>query len=130
MTERAVRSALLIFVAGWGLWFWLDKTGPLYTMAGNLPSGDSLVRDFQIFFDLLKSGEPGPAYTYFWSAHPFVGTLAVAAVVWMVAPLFRYAVGALRRGRRRIAPVHRQSHTASSPEAPAEPSAGEDSSRN
>ena len=130
MMERAVRSALLIFVAGWGLWFWLDKTGPLYTMAGNLPSGDSLVRDFQIFFDLLKSGEPGPAYTYFWSAHPFVSTLAVAAVVWMVAPPFRYAVGALRHRRHRIEPAHDHPPTASAPEGPANPSAGENSSRN
>ncbi|MCG6869597.1 MAG: hypothetical protein LJE91_12980 [Gammaproteobacteria bacterium] len=130
MTKKAVRSALLIFVAGWGLWFWLDKTGPLYTMARDLPAGDSLVRDSQVFFDLLKSGEPGPAYTYFWSAHPFVSTLAVAAAVWLGAPLFRYAVGALRHRRRRIAPAHHQPRTASAPEASEEPSAGEDYSRN
>ena len=113
-----MRSALLIFVAGWGLWFWLDKTGPVYTMARNLPSGDSLSRDFQIFFDLLKSGEHGPAYTYFWSAHPFVSTLIVAGVYWLVMPVFRYAASALHIRRRRFRPRPSSAGPPPAPQAP------------
>jgi len=131
MKERAVRSALLVFVAGWVVWFWLDKEGPFYTMARNLPSGDSLARDFQIFFDLLKSGEIGPAYMYFWSAHPFVSTLVVAGAYWLTVPLFRYGSGALRRRRCRQSPAAAAppAKSESAPEGNADPSPGEDTSR-
>ncbi|MEA3413586.1 MAG: hypothetical protein U9R74_18945 [Pseudomonadota bacterium] len=124
-----MRSALLVFVAGWVVWFWLDKEGPFYTMARNLPSGDSLARDFQIFFDLLRSGDVGPAYTYFWSAHPFVSTLVVAGAYWLAVPLFRYGSGALRNRRRRKSPAAAPARSKSASEDDADPSPGEDSSR-
>ncbi|MEJ2575529.1 MAG: hypothetical protein P8106_02285 [Gammaproteobacteria bacterium] len=68
-----MRSILLVFVAGWVAWFWVDKprAGPF----GLPPPSDSLVENFQRAFDMLKTGHAKLAYLYIWDAHYLVLSL-------------------------------------------------------
>jgi hypothetical protein len=125
-----LRSAFLVFVAGWITWFWIDKprTGPLRLP----PAGDSPVANFQQAFDILKSGYPKLAFVYIWDAHYLILSLLGGA---MLAMAYHTLTGHLSRRRMRnrltaAKPV--EQHTAPgpaestvSPPAPG-PSPGED----
>jgi hypothetical protein len=74
-----LRSSLLVFIAGWAVWFWIDKprAGPFQLP----PPADSLVENFQRAFDILKTGHVELAFVYIWNAHYLVLSLLGGAVV-------------------------------------------------
>lgn len=75
-----LRSAALAFVAGWLLWFWLDKNpatlGPLPS-----PANDDYIRNFQVAIDLVKQSRLKAAYVYIWNAHYIVLSLAAGLAI-------------------------------------------------
>jgi hypothetical protein len=96
-----LRNSFIIFLLGWVAWFWIDKPPPEQM---RLPEvSDSLVENFQVAFDMLKSGYPNVAFVYIWNAHYLL--LSILGGV-----LLSVAVGAVsdalarRRMRRRIMP--------------------------
>ena len=88
-----LRGTALAFVAGWLLWFWLDKNpatlGPLPP-----PANDDYIRNFQITIDLVKHARIRAAYVYIWKAHYIVLSLAAGLAIGAV-------LGALSRSLSR-----------------------------
>jgi hypothetical protein len=77
-----LRGVLLAFVAGWVLWFWLDKSP---ATLGRLPypeDGDFL-HNFQVAIDLVKQGRVQAAFVYVWKAHYLVLSLGIGLVLAM-----------------------------------------------
>lgn len=72
-----LRSAFVVFLLGWVSWFWIDKP-PAVQLP---PVGDSLIENFQVAFDLLKSGYLDVAYVYIWKAHYLLLSLLGGALV-------------------------------------------------
>lgn len=75
-----LRGALLAFVGGWILWFWIDKSpaalGPL-----PWPAGDDLLQNFQVAVDLLKQSRFRAAFVYIWKAHFIILSLALGLLL-------------------------------------------------
>ncbi|MCB1735848.1 MAG: hypothetical protein H6981_11910 [Gammaproteobacteria bacterium] len=86
-----MRPLILIFLLGWGFWFWLDKQGPAYLHAAGIEAGDDTVRDFQAGFDLLKANEPGAAFAFLWYHHYFLMTALIAVIAGFALPQLRIA---------------------------------------
>lgn len=103
-----MRTLTLIFLLGWGFWFWLDKQGPAYLHAAGIEAGDDTVRDFQAGFDLLKAGEPGAAFAFLWYHHYFLMTVLIAVTAGFALPQLRIAA---MRLFRQIGTRIRQSRT-------------------
>lgn len=85
--------SVLVFVSGWVLWFVIDKHAFL---PGVLPPpGDSMQLNFQLAFDLLKSGYIKAAFVFIWQAHFLVlsvigGVLLTAAMNMLSGRIRRY----------------------------------------
>ena len=96
-----LRSAFFVFLLGWVIWFWIDKPPPAQLQL--LPVSDSLIENFQITFDLLKSGYLDVAYVYIWNAHylllSLLGGVLIAVSYGMIADYL-----SRRRMRRNIMP--------------------------
>jgi hypothetical protein len=78
-----LRSAFIVFLAGWVAWFWMDK--PSQGRFRMPKVSDSLVENFQNAFDMTKAGYPDMAFVYIWDAHYIVLSLlggAILAVAW------------------------------------------------
>jgi len=71
-----LRGALLAFIGGWIIWFWIDKNpqalGPL-----PYPADGNYLHNFQVTVDLLKQSRIKAAYVYLWKAHHLVLSLAI-----------------------------------------------------
>lgn len=108
-----LRSSLLVFIAGWITWFWIDKprAGPFRIP----PPADSLGENFQRAFDILKAGQPELAFVYIWNAHYLILSLLGGALAAMTySSLSGYL--SRRRMRKRLWParrVEKQTATAS-----------------
>jgi hypothetical protein len=90
-----LRSTVLVFIAGWIAWFWIDKPR---TGAYRLPpASDDLVENFQRAFDILKAGQVEMAYVYIWNAHYLVLSLLGGALLAML-----YSSVASHFSRRRL----------------------------
>jgi hypothetical protein len=78
-----LRGALLAFVGGWIIWFWIDKSpaglGPLA-----YPADGDFLYNFQVTIDLLKQARFKAAFVYAWKAHYLVLSLAIGAIVGML----------------------------------------------
>jgi hypothetical protein len=87
-----LRASFLVFIAGWVVWFLLDKSG--VALPGK---ADSLLQNFQLGFDMLRAGYPGAAFLFLWQAHFLVLSLLGGILLAMLA-------GALidSAGRRRL----------------------------
>jgi hypothetical protein len=75
-----LRGTLLVFVAGWILWFWIDKNpmalGPLpYPVDGDYAA------NFQVAVDLLKQTRIKAAFVYLWKAHYLVLSVACGLLI-------------------------------------------------
>ena len=90
-----LRSTLLVFIAGWIAWFWIEKprTG-LYQLP---PVSDSMMENFQRAFDILKAGQVELAFVYIWNAHYLVLSLLGGALIAML-----YSSIASHFSRRRL----------------------------
>lgn len=98
-----LRSAFLVFIAGWLAWFWIDKPDPRQL---RLPgAGDSLVNDLQQAFDLLRAGHADIAYVYLWDAHYLVLSLLGGALLALLYGSVAQLLGR-RRMRRLLLPRH------------------------
>ena len=74
-----LRSTFFVFLLGWVAWFWIDK--PPASQQRLPPVSDSLVENFQVAFDLLKSGYLDVAFVYIWNAHYLLLSLLGGAMV-------------------------------------------------
>ena len=74
-----LRSAFVVFLLGWVVWFWIDK--PPASQLRLPPVSDSLIENFQVAFDLLKSGYLDVAYVYIWKAHYLLLSLLAGAML-------------------------------------------------
>jgi hypothetical protein len=124
-----LRNAFIVFLLGWVSWFWIDKPPPDQQ---RLPEvSDSLVENFQVAFNILKSGYPEVAFVYIWNAHYLL--LSIAGGV-----LLSISIGAVsdalsrRRMRRLIMPpastVRRTGEKDTPPKQPPAPTDGPSSS--
>lgn len=116
-----LRSAFLVFITGWLVWFWLDK--PPAGRFGLPRQSDNVVENFQRAFDMLKAGYPDMAYVYIWSAHYLILSL-VGGI--LVAVLYRWISEHLSRKRMRrqlIPPPRSTSGTDNTDDPPEQPSA-------
>lgn len=89
-----LQLSFIAFLAGWALWFLLDKpAGPMPPA----PADSGWLGNFQFAFDLLKAGHPELGYLYIWQQHPILLALLAGALLSML-------VGAIKglRGRRRM----------------------------
>jgi hypothetical protein len=97
-----LKSIFLVFIAGWVLWFWIDKPPP--GQFGLPPAGNSMVENFQRTFDLLKAGKPAMAYLYIWHAH----YLILSAVFGILAAVAYRSISdhlAMKSRRRYLYPL-------------------------
>jgi len=99
-----LRRTLLVFIAGWVLWFWIDK--PPGGLAGLPRPADSMLENFQRAFDILKAGHLEVAWLYIWNAHYLVlsllGGLLLSVITGAIADQL-----ARRRLRRHFLPPRR-----------------------
>ena len=106
-----LRNYVLIFIAGWAIWFWMDKTGapaaptgqmhspgmqaPGYrgysTLSGRRPlqppprEGD-LVRDFQYGVDLIKAGSYQRSFVFLWDRQSWILAGVLTLLLSLVLP--------------------------------------------
>ena len=82
-----LRSAFIVFVTGWLLWFSIDK--PPVGRPGLPRVSDSITENFQRAFNMLKAGHPDMAYVYIWDAHyillSLLGGILVAVIYGSVS---------------------------------------------
>ena len=96
-----LRSAFIVFLLGWVVWFWIDKPPPDQL---RLPEvSDSLVENFQVAFDMMKAGYPKVAYVYIWNAHYLLLSIAGGLLLAVTVKAVSDALGR-RRMRRHIMP--------------------------
>ena len=110
-----LRSTLIIYIAGWILWFWIDK--PPAGRSGLPAVNDSTVVNFQRAFDMLKAGYPEMAYVYIWDAHYLILSLLLGAIV---AAMAGGVSGYLsrKRNRRQLTAVFRRAQEPEQQQAP------------
>jgi len=77
-----IRGALVAFVCGWVIWFWIDKNpaalGPL-----PWPADSGFVQNFQVAIDLIKQTRFKAAFVFIWKAHFIVLSLALGLLIGM-----------------------------------------------
>jgi len=104
-----LRSTFLVFIAGWIAWFWIDKPD---TRQFRMPeSGDSMLENFQIAFDMLKAGYVDMSFVYLWNAHYLVLSLLGGALLAAVAGGLGDYLGRRRMRRHFLPPVRQQAAT-------------------
>jgi len=112
-----LRSSFIVFLSGWVVWFWMDKPAP-----GQLqlpPVSDSLTENFQVAFDLLKSGYPEVSFVYIWNAHYLLLSLLGGVLVAVFyGTLSDYL--SRRRMRRNFMPPARKKQDGDEPDHPSE----------
>lgn len=72
-----LRSFVLAFVAGWALWFWIDKSPYVLGPLPPVQAGQYL-DNFQAAFNLLRAGRFSAAFVFIWKAHYLVLSVALA----------------------------------------------------
>ena len=81
-----LRASVLVFFAGWVLWFLVDKSGLILPHAT-----ESLLQDFQAAFDMLRAGYPLPAFLFAWQSHYLVLSLLGGLLLSMLYGALRDA---------------------------------------
>ena len=89
-----LRNSFIVFISGWTIWFWIDK--PRTGLDQFLRTDDSILVNFQRFFDLIKSGYFVQSYIYIWNAHYIILSLITGVLISM---LFGFISDYLRRKR-------------------------------
>ena len=109
-----LRSAFIVFVAGWLLWFSIDK--PPVGQLGLPKVSDSITENFQRAFNMLKAGHPDVAFVYIWDAHYILLSLLGGVLVAVVYGSVSDSLGR-RRMRRHFRPPERVAKSAEGSEA-------------
>jgi hypothetical protein len=113
-----LRNVFLVFIAGWVLWFWIDK--PPLGLAGLPLSSENMLENFQRAFDILKSGHLKVAWLYIWDAHYLVlsilGGLLLSVITGAIADQL-----ARRRLRKHFLPPQRRKESGADGNNPPEP---------
>jgi hypothetical protein len=113
-----LRNVFLVFIAGWVLWFWIDK--PPVGLAGLPHPSENMVDNFQRAFDILKSGHLKIAWLYIWDAHYLVlsilGGLLLSAITGTISNQL-----ARRRLRKHFLPPQRRKESGADGNSPSEP---------
>ena len=104
-----LRSAFIVFVAGWLLWFSIDK--PPVGQLGLPAVSDSITENFQRAFNMLKAGHPDMAFVYIWDAHYILLSLLGGAIVAVIYGSISDHLGR-RRMRRHFRPPERAEKSA------------------
>ncbi len=99
-----LRSAFVVFLLGWVIWFWIDKPPPAQLQLP--PVSDSLVENFQVAFDLLKSGYVEVAYVYIWNAHYLLLSLLGGVLVAVIYGVISDYLSRRRMRRNFMPPAH------------------------
>lgn len=81
-----LHNSLITFIFGWIIWFWIDK--PRSGLERFLQADDSMLVNFQRFFDLLKSGYIAQSYIYIWNTHYLVLSLIGGVLMSVLYNLF------------------------------------------
>ena len=100
-----LRSAFVVFLLGWVVWFWIDK--PPAAQSRLPPVSDSLIENFQVAFNLLKSGYLDVAFVYIWNAHYLLLSLLGGALLAVSYGVVSDSMSR-RRMRRNIMPPQRK----------------------
>jgi len=90
-----LRGFAIAFVAGWLLWFWIDKSPSEFSRLSQ-PRGGQYAADFQVAVDLVRTGRFTMAYVYIWKAHFVVLSAAVGLLIHV---LFEAIARSLSRRR-------------------------------
>lgn len=106
-----LRSSFLVFIAGWLVWFWIDKPGPRQFRMP--PVSDSMLENFQAAFAMLKAGYVDMSFVFLWKAHYLVLSLLLGALLAIAYHSLAEQLGR-RRMRRHFLPPSRP------PSAPAD----------
>jgi hypothetical protein len=75
-----LRGILIAFVAGWAIWFWIDKS-PLALGPLPYPADGEISTNFQVAVDLLKQTRIKAAFVYLWKAHYLVLSVAFGLLI-------------------------------------------------
>lgn len=115
-----LRSAFIVFLAGWAVWFWMDK--PPQGRFRMPQVSDSLVENFQNAFNMMKAGYLDMAFLYIWEAHYIVLSLLGGAILAVAyGGVADYL--ARKRMRRHFMPPLRETPQKAAGEHPPEPPA-------
>ena len=101
-----LRSAFVVFLLGWVIWFSIDKPPP-----GQLqmpPVSDSLTENFQVAFDLLQAGYLDVSFVYIWKAHYLLLSLLGGALTAVLYGALSDYLSRRRMRRNFMPPVRKQ----------------------
>ena len=99
-----LRSAFLVFLAGWTIRFLIDK--PPAGQLGLPEVSDSMLENFQQSFDMLKAGHLDMAYVFIWDAHYLVLSLVGGMLIGLIFGMVSDYLGRRRMRRNFLPPVH------------------------
>lgn len=76
------RGTVIAFIAGWIIWFWIDKNPH---SLGHLPPAmeEQFSANFQMAIDLVKAQRYKAAFVYLWKAHYLVLSVAGGVLLAM-----------------------------------------------
>jgi len=115
-----LRTTFLVFIAGWIVWFWIDKPDARQFL---MPEpGESMLDNFQIAFDMLKAGYIDMSFVFLWNAHYLVLSLLGGALLAAVYGGIGDYLGRRRMRRHFLPPARRQAPSAA--DISPEPGAG------
>ena len=75
------RGVIFVFLLGWAIWFWLDKSPAMMEVLPR-PQED-LLANFQIAFNILKEGHLDLAFIFIWRSHYILLSLLGGLLVSM-----------------------------------------------
>ena len=72
--------SIIIFIAGWVLWFFIDKHPA--SLGVIVPAElDTMLANFQLAFDMLTAGYLRASYVFIWKAHYIVLSIIAALLI-------------------------------------------------
>ena len=101
-----LRSAFLVFLAGWAVRFLIDK--PPAGQLGLPEVSDNMLENFQRSFDMLKACHLDMAYVFIWDAHYLVLSLLGGLLAGLLFGMVSDHLGRRRMRRHFLPPARKQ----------------------